>query len=110
MTDTTQIQFEEGSDNVFADLGMPDAEELLIRAQIGFHVTTLIKDRGLKQQETAVLLGIKQPDVSHIMNGHFSRFTADKLLEFLRRLDQKVVITISPHCQGDPYQKVLLAK
>ena len=109
MTDTQQIKFEEGSGNVFADLGMPDAEELLVRAQIGFYVATLIKNRQLKQQEAADILGIKQPDVSHIMNGHFSRFTTDKLLEFLRRLDQKVIITISPHYQGEPYQQVSLA-
>jgi len=43
MTDTKQIEFEEGSGNVFADLGIPNAEELLVRAQIGFHVATLIK-------------------------------------------------------------------
>ena len=83
MTDTKQIEFEEGSGNVFADLGLPNAEELLVRAQIGFHVATLISDRGLKQQEAADILGIKQSDVFHIMNGHFSRFTTDKLLECL---------------------------
>lgn len=110
MTDTKQIEFEEGSGNIFADLDMPNAEELLVRAQIGFHVATLISDRELKQQEAADILGIKQPDVSHIMNGHFSRFTTDKLLEFLRRLDQKVIITITPHYKGEPYQQVSLSK
>ncbi|MEL6579788.1 MAG: helix-turn-helix transcriptional regulator [Cyanobacteria bacterium J06621_12] len=110
MTDIDQIEFEEGSGNVFADLGIKDADELLVRAQIGFHVATLINDRKLKQQETAEILGIKQPDVSHIMNGHFSRFTTDKLLEFLRRLDQKVIITISPHYQGEPFQQVSLSQ
>lgn len=110
MTDTKPIEFEEGSGNVFADLNLPNADELLIRAQIGFHVATLIKNRGLKQQEAAELLGIKQPDVSHIMNGHFSRFTTDKLLDFLKSLDQKVIISISPHCQGEPYQQVSLAQ
>ena len=91
MTDTKPIEFESGSGNVFADLGIPNADELLVRAQIGFHIATLIKDRGLKQQEAAKLLSIKQSDVSHIMNGHFSRFTIDKLLEFLKSLDQKVI-------------------
>ena len=110
MTDTKQIGFEEGSGNVFADLGMPNADELLVRAQIGFHVATLIKNRQLKQHEAAEILGIKQPDVSHIMNGHFSRFTTDKMLEFLKRLDQKVIITISPHYQGEPYQQISVAK
>ena len=106
MTDTNHIEFEEGSGNVFADLGMDNAEELLVRAQIGFHVVTLIKERNLKQKETAMLLNIAQPDVSHLMNGHFSRFTTDKLLEFLRRLNQKVTIEISPHLAGEPFHKV----
>lgn len=110
MTNTKPIEFEEGSSNVFADLGLPNADELLVRAQIGFHVATLIKNRGLKQQEAADILGVKQPYISHIMNGHFSKFTTDKLLEFLKRLDQKVIITISPHYQGEPYQQVSLAK
>jgi predicted XRE-type DNA-binding protein len=106
MTDTTHIEFEEGSGNVFADLGMPDAEERLIRAQLGFHVVTLLKNRDLKQKEAALLLDIAQPDVSHLMNGHFSRFTTDKLLDFLKRLEQKVTIEISPHHEGEPYQSV----
>jgi predicted XRE-type DNA-binding protein len=81
----TTIEYEEGSGNVFADLGLEDADELFTRAQIGFHVYTLLKRRKLKQREMAELLGIAQPDVSHLMNGHCSRFTADKLLDFLRR-------------------------
>lgn len=106
MTDTKHIEFEEGSRNVFADLGMPDAEERLVRAQLGFHVVTLLKNRDLKQKEAALLLDIAQPDVSHLMNGHFSRFTTDKLLDFLKRLEQKVTIKISPHNAGEPYQSV----
>ena len=106
MTDTKHIEFEESSGNVFADLGLEDAEELLVRAQIGFHVATLIENRNLKQREAANLLNIAQPDVSHLMNGHFSRFTTDKLLDFLRRLDQKVTIEISPHREGEPFQSV----
>lgn len=100
------IECEEGSGNVFADLGLEDADELFTRAQIGFHVYTILKDKKLKQREISSLLGIAQPDVSHLMNGHFSRFTTDKLIEFLKRLDQKVTIRISPHKPGEPYQEV----
>ena len=98
--------FDEGSGNVFADLGLEDADELFARAKLGFHVYQLLKDRKLKQREIAALLGIKQPEVSHLMNGHFSRFTTDKLLDFLRRLDRKVTIQISPHRPGEPYHEV----
>ena len=101
-----QVVIEEGSGNVFADLGLEDADELFARAQLGFHVYKLLTARKLKQRDAASLLGIKQPEVSHLMNGHFSRFTADKLLDFLKRLDQKVTIQIRPHKPGEPYQEV----
>ncbi len=60
----------------------------------------------MKQREIAELLGIKQTEVSHLLNGHFSRFTVDKLLDFLKRMNQKVTIQISPHKQGEPYHNV----
>jgi predicted XRE-type DNA-binding protein len=100
------IEYEEGSGNVFADLGLEDADELFTRSRLGFHVYRILADRKLKQREIAALLGIKQPEVSHLMNGHFSRFTAEKLLDFLRRLDRKVTIRISRHRPGEPYQEI----
>jgi predicted XRE-type DNA-binding protein len=77
----------------------------LARAKIGFHVYQILKDKKLPQREIASLLGIKQPEVSHLMNGHFSRFTTDKLLDF-KRLEHKVTIRISLHRPGEPYQEV----
>jgi len=108
MSDSSQadMEYEEGSGNVFADLGLEDADELYARAQLGFHVHKLLTARKLKQREIASLLAIKQPEVSHLMNGHFSRFTTDKLLEFLKRLDQTVTIRIRPHRPGEPYQEI----
>jgi predicted XRE-type DNA-binding protein len=104
--DQVEIQREPGSGNVFADLGLEDAGELFARAQLGFHVHKIITEKKLKQREIGTLLGIKQPDVSHLMNGHFSRFTADKMLDFLKRLDQKVTIQIRPHRPGEPFQEI----
>lgn len=100
------IDFETGSGNIYADLGLDDAGELYARAQIGYHIYQLLEERQLKQREIAALLGIAQPDVSHLMNGHYSRFTTDKLLDFLKRLNRKVSIRISPHKPGEPYQEV----
>ncbi len=99
------IEFEEGSGNVFADLGLKDADQLLARSQIGFHVFRILEDQKLKQREIADVLGIAQPEVSHLMNGHFSRFTTDKLLDFLKRLDRKVTIEVSCRHKGEPYQR-----
>lgn len=102
----SSIEFEEGSGNVFADLELEDADELFTRAKIGFQVHKILKDKKLKQREIAALLGVKQPEVSHLMNGHFSRFTVDKLLDFLKRLDRKVTIQISPRKSGEPFQEI----
>ena len=104
------IKFEEGSGNVFADLGLKDADQLLVRSQIGFHVFKILEGKNLKQREIADILSIAQPDVSHLMNGHFSRFTTDKLLDFLKRLDRKVTIEVSRHHKGEPYQQVTFAQ
>ena len=101
-----EIEHEAGSGNVFADLGLPDADERLARSKLGYHVYKLLTDKRLTQREIAALLGIKQPEVSHLMNGQFNRFTTDKLLAFLKRLDRKVAIQISPHLPGEPYQEV----
>ena len=80
---TEIIDMEESSGNIYADLGIAGAEELHARSQIGFHVYKILEGKKLKQTEIAALLGIKQPEASHLMNGHFSRFTTDKLLDFL---------------------------
>ena len=49
--DQAEIELEEGSGNVFADLGLRDADELFARAQLGFHVHEVLKARKLKQRE-----------------------------------------------------------
>jgi predicted XRE-type DNA-binding protein len=103
------IEYEESSGNVYADLGLKDAEELAARAQIGIHVYTILKAKNLSQREMGKLLGIVQPEVSHLMNGHFSRFTTDKLLDFLKRLDWKVTIQLSKHKPGELFQEVKTA-
>jgi predicted XRE-type DNA-binding protein len=103
---TNQIEFEKSTGNVFADLGIEDAEELQARGLIGYHVIELLKSKEMKQREIAELLEIKQAEVSHLLNGHFSRFTVDKLLDFLKRMNQKITIQISPHRQGESYQYV----
>ena len=91
-------------------MGLKDSDELFTRAQIGFCVYTIVKNKKLTQKEIAAVLGIAQSDVSHLMNGHYSRFTTDKLLDFLKRLDRKVTIRIGPHKAGESYQRVSLAR
>src|SRR6202035_327086 len=90
-------RYEVGSRNVFKDLGLPNAEEHMVKAQLMYKIDTIMKDRGLKQAEAADLLGIKQPDVSKMLRGEFRQFSVERLLRFLVALDQDVEIVIKPH-------------
>jgi predicted XRE-type DNA-binding protein len=92
---TTETKVFEGSDNIFADIGLKNADELLARAQIGVEVLKILEERNLKQREISDLLGLKQSEVSHLMNGRFNRFSAEKLVFFLKKLDRDVMLVIS---------------
>jgi predicted XRE-type DNA-binding protein len=90
-------RYEIGSGNVFKDLGIPNAEEHLVKAQLVFKIDRIMKNRDLKQSETGKLLGIKQPDVSKMLRGEFRQFSVERLLRFLVALDQDVEIVVRPH-------------
>jgi predicted XRE-type DNA-binding protein len=89
--------YEAGGRNVFKDIGMPNAEEHLVKAQLVFKIDTIMKDRGLRQVEAADLFGVKQPDVSKMLRGEFRQFSVERLLRFLVALDQDVEIVVKPH-------------
>ncbi len=104
-----KIETTPSSGNVFADLGLTDAKELQARGLIGLHLVQLLKAKDMKQKDIAEMLGLKPAEVSHLFNGHFSRFSTDKLLGLLAALEQKVTIQISPRKQGEPFQEVAFA-
>jgi predicted XRE-type DNA-binding protein len=89
--------YESGTGNVFKDIGVPNAEEHLIKAQLVSKIDTIMKQRHLKQIEAASLFGVKQPDVSKMLRGEFRQFSVERLLRFLVALDQDVEITVKPH-------------
>jgi predicted XRE-type DNA-binding protein len=90
-------RYEIGSRNVFKDLGLPNAEEHLVKAQLVYKIDTIMKDRGLKQAEAADILGVKQPDVSKMLRGDFRQFSVERLLRFLVALNHDVEIVVKPH-------------
>src|ERR1035437_5243943 len=90
-------RYETGSRNVFKDIGVPNAEEHLAKAELVFKIDTIMKDRGLKQVEAADLFGVRQPDVSKMLRGEFRQFSVERLLRFLVALDQDVQIVVKPH-------------
>jgi len=89
-------RYEIGSGNVFQDIGVPNPEEHLVKAQLVFRIDGIIKERRLKQIEVADLLGIRQPDVSKMLRGEFRQFSVERLLRFLVALNQDVEIVVKP--------------
>lgn len=85
---------EAGSGNVFADLGFPDAEEHLLKAQIVTEIHKIMRSRKLTQTKAGELIGIGQPSVSRMLRGHFREYAVERLLQFLTVFDRDVEIVI----------------
>lgn len=96
MSKKTLPAFEIGSGNIFADLGLPDAEELLLKAQIVVALHRLIEARHLTQTEAAKRIGIGQPDLSNVLRGRYRGYSAERLMRMLTAFDQDVEITVRP--------------
>ncbi len=82
-------------------MGLEDAEELIIRAQLGYAVRKILEEKPGKQREIEGRLGIDQAEVSKLMRGKYHLFSEGRLLGFLNRLDRKVIIHIEPRQQGE---------
>jgi predicted XRE-type DNA-binding protein len=91
-----RIQIEEGSGNVFADIGVPDAEEALAKAEIARQVNRVLTERGLNQVQAGALLRIAQPRVSDLARGRLGKFSLEKLLQFARLTGIDVEIRMKP--------------
>ena len=91
------IKVEVGSGNIFADLGLPNPEEHQLKAAMVVQLHRLIKARKLTQTAAAKLIGIKQPDLSNILRGHYQGFSIERLMRMLTAFDQDIEITVRPH-------------
>lgn len=87
---------EESSGNVFADLGIPNPEQELLKARLTLQIYEIINQRGLTQTEAGKILGIQQPHVSALVRNRSGNFSIGRLMEFLTALDQDVEITVRP--------------
>lgn len=95
-----QVKIERGSGNVFTDLGLPDAETHLLKAELVTRIDRIIRQRSLKQVEAAKLLGLSQPDVSRLMRGDFREYSLERLLRLLTALGRDVDIIIQESDAG----------
>jgi predicted XRE-type DNA-binding protein len=91
---------EKGSGNVFADLGLPNPEKELWKAQLTLQIYRLIKQRGVTQADAGKILGIPQPHVSLLMRNRSGVFSVERLMDFLTTLGQDVEITVRPTRRG----------
>jgi predicted XRE-type DNA-binding protein len=92
-----KIEAHEGSGNVFADFGLPDAEHRLLKANIVNELHRLIKERGLTQVKAAKRVGIHQPDLSRLLRGDFEDYSAERLMRMLTVFEQDIEIVMKPN-------------
>lgn len=92
----SDLSITESSGNVFADLGVPNPEEMMAKAEIAGRIFCIIEDRGLTQTAAAKILKISQPKVSLLLRGRLDDFSMERLIRFLNDLDQDVYISIVP--------------
>jgi predicted XRE-type DNA-binding protein len=90
-----QIKVEIGSGNVFADIGLPNPEEALAKAEIARLVNSILSARDLTQVQAGDVLGIPQPRVSDLARGRLGKFSLEKLIDFAKRLGNDVEIRIT---------------
>ena len=90
------VEVQRGSGNVYADLGLPDAEKLKIKTGLVIEIRKAMRRLGLTQQEAARRMGVSQPKVSDMMRGDFSNLSERKLMDCVTRLGYDIEINLRP--------------
>ncbi len=87
------------SGHVYTDLGFDtgEAENRRVRGVLMMEIERYIRRRGLKQAEAAKHFGVKQPEISHLLNRNIDRFSIDKLMNMVRHVGKEIRIRV----QGD---------
>lgn len=98
----TALGVERSSGNVYADLGVADADQMLVKAELTAAISSIISARGLKQAEAARLVGLTQPKLSNLLRGHFHGVSERRLIDCLTRLgrDVEIVVKSTPRSRG----------
>ncbi len=96
MLKKSTLEREPSTGNVFADLGMADADEHLVKAGLVVKISRIIRQRKLTQTAAAHLMRIDQPKVSAMLSGHFRGYSVERLMRFLVALGHDVEIVVKP--------------
>lgn len=102
------VDYVVSSGNVFADLGLPNPEEALAKAELANKISVLIQERKLTQAKAAKLLGIDQPKVSMLLRGRLTGFSLERLMRFLLLLGQDIKITVQASPRKQTHARVLV--
>jgi predicted XRE-type DNA-binding protein len=103
------IQYTKSSGNVFKDLGLHNAEELLAKAKLANAIASVIEDRNFTQQKAAKITGTSQTKISAVVRGDLDQFTIDRLIKMLISFDQDVKIELSPKPSSRNYAVMTVA-
>jgi len=90
------IERELSSGNVFADVGLPDADKLKIKSGLVIEITKAMRNLGLSQEEAGRRMGLPQPKLSCLLHGDFSNVSERKLMDCLNRLGYDIEIKVKP--------------
>lgn len=96
----TQPKTGGSSGNVFEDLGLPDADERLVKADLSIRIAAIVRKRGLTQKTAAAEIGVDQPRMSDLMRGKLKRFSVYRLMLLLSRLGQTIEIHVRASRSG----------
>src|SRR3990167_8923976 len=103
---TRKVKVEMGSGNIFADLGLPDAEAHFLKAQIVSEIYRLTHERKLTQSQAGERMGVSQPEVSRLFKGNFREFSVDRLMGFLPAFDRDIEMVVRPQKRaGNPMSR-----
>ena len=103
------IEVETGSGNVFADLGLPDAEKLKIKSGLAIEIVRAVRQRGLTQEEAGRRMGVPQPKVSALLRGDFANLSERKLMDCLTRLGYDIEIKVKPAAEPVGHRTLAVA-
>ena len=109
MARKTRIDVEESSGNVFADLGLPNPEQELLKADLTLQIYRALEARKLTRAQAGEVLGIPQPHVSDLLNGRARHFSAERLMEFLAALGHDVEIRVRRTRKAQGHVSVVVA-
>jgi len=101
------IEVEISSGNVFADVGLADADKLKIKSGLVIEITKAVRKLDLSQEEAGRRMGLPQPKLSGLLRGDFSNVSERKLMDCLNRLGYNIEISVKP--ADKPVGHLLLA-